>query len=94
MPFADWIGRKTENGLVKRRDTVWCECEVDGEEEIVTDRRGLREIPKGWYRYRTNPNQPFPWIISGRIRINWTLDHAEVEKICREHGVEAQKMEV
>ena len=24
VPFVDWIGRKTENGLVQRRDTVWC----------------------------------------------------------------------
>ena len=94
VPFADWIGRKIDSGLVQRRDTVWCECEVKGIEQIVEDRRGLRVLPKDWYWYCTRPNQPFPWIISNRIRINRMLDHAEVEKICQEHGVKAQKMEV
>ena len=94
VPLADWIGKKTPEGtLVQRRNTVWAECEVDGQEQIVTERNGLRDIPDGWYYYKTKPCQPFPWIISNRIKINRILSHEEVCAICREHGVEAQRME-
>lgn len=94
VPFSDWIGKKGPDGqLLQRNDTVWCECEVSGDEVAVSDRHGLRTIPDGWYYFRTKPGQPFPWIISRRIFIRRLLDHAEVEKICREHGVEAQRME-
>lgn len=94
VPFTDWIGKKGEDGsLLQRSDTVWCECEVDGNEITVPGNRGLRTIPEGWYYYRTKPGQPFPWIISKRIFIKRLLTHAEVEEICRAHGVEAQRME-
>ena len=94
VPFTDWIGKKASDGtLVQRKDTVWCECEVDGREITVTGRFGLRTIPDGWYYFRTKPNQPFPWIISNRIFIRRKLGHAEVEEICSLHGVTAQKME-
>ena len=90
-PFRDWIGKPGEDGrLLQRPDTVWIECEVEGEEQIVTDRRGLRSLPHGWYRYRTRPGQPFPWIISDRIRLVSPLEQAEVESICTAHGVKAQ----
>ena len=93
VPFTDWIGKRQGDGLVQRKDTVWCECEVDGKEQMVTERNGLCSIPDGWYYYRTKPNQPFPWIISRRLFIRKKLSHGEVEAICRAHGVEAQKME-
>ena len=93
VPFTDWIGKKQGGTLVQRKDTVWCECEVDGEQVFPTARNGLRTIPEGWYYFRTKPGQPFPWIISDRIRINRILSRAEVEKLCRDHGVEAQRME-
>ncbi len=94
VPFTDWIGSRGPDGkLYQRSDTVWCECEVDGSEVTVTDRYGLRTIPEGWYYFRTKAGQPFPWVISKRIFIKRMLTHAEVEEICREHGVEAQKME-
>ena len=94
VPFTDWIGKKGRDGrLYQRKDTVWCECKVDGDEITVTDRHGLRTIPHGFYYFRTKPDQPFPWIISERIWIKRMLDHAEVEDICREHGVMAQELE-
>ena len=93
VPFTDWIGKKAGDVLVQRKDTVWCECEVEGEQEKSVPRTGLRTIPHDWYYFRTKLNQPFPWIISNRIRINRILEHAEVESICLAHGVQAQKME-
>lgn len=93
VPFTDWIGKKEGGRLVQRKDTVWCECEVSGREQTVNDRSGLKVLPSDWYYYRTRPHQPFPWIISNRIRINRLLSHDEVEEICRANGVKAQAME-
>ena len=94
VPFTDWIGKRADDGsLRQRKDTVWCECEVDGEEIPVSDRRGLRTIPHGFYYFCTRPGQPFPWVISERIFINRIISHGEVEEICLRHGVKAQKME-
>ena len=94
VPFTDWIGRKGRDGrLYQRKDTVLCECEVDGDEVTVTDCHGLRTIPHGFYYFRTKPDQPFPWIISERIFIRRVLDHAQVEEICKKHGVLAQGLE-
>ena len=94
IPFTDWIGKRGSDGrLYQRRDTVWCECEVDGKEEIVTEKNGLRILPSDWYFYKTNSRQKDPWIISNRIKLNRILTHAEVEQICLKHGVEAQKIE-
>lgn len=93
VPFTDWIGKKEDGRLVQRKDTVWCECEVRGRKQSVTDRHGLKVLPSDWYYYRTNPSQLFPWIISNRIRIRRVLSHAEVEEICRAHGAKAQPME-
>ena len=93
VPFTDWIGKKQGDGLVQRKDTVWCECEVEGKQEKSVSKRGLKTIPHDWYYFKTKPNQPFPWIISNRIRIKRILTHEEVEQICLHHGIEAQKME-
>ena len=94
VPFTDWIGKRSEDGtLIQRKDTVWCECEVEGNEVEVTDRWGLTTIPDGWYYFKTKPKQPFPWIISDGIFIRRKLTHAEVQDICRKHGVKAQEME-
>ena len=91
VPFTDWIGKRTGDGsLAQRPDTVWCECEVEGKGQTVTNRNGLRELPETWYYFRTKANQPFPWIISRRILIKRKLSHAEVERICQKHGVKAQ----
>ena len=95
VPFTDWIGKKGEDGrLYQRKDTVWCECEVDGDVEIVTDRNGLRRLPRDWYYFKTNSRQKDPWIISNRILIRRILPRSEVEEICKAHGLSAQPMEM
>ena len=55
VPFTDWIGRKGPDGrLYQRKNTVWCECEVEGDVEVVADRNGLRRLPCDWYYFKTN----------------------------------------
>ena len=93
VPFTDWIGKRNGDCLLQRKNTVWCECEVEGKQEQNVPKYGLRTIPNDWYYFCTKPNQPFPWIISKRIKINRILDHDEVERICRQHGIEAQEVE-
>lgn len=93
VPFTDWIGKREGDLLVQRKDTVWCECAVEGQQEHPSGRYGKRTLPEDWYYFRTRAKQPFPWIISNRILIKRVLNYDEVEKICREHGVKAQKME-
>lgn len=93
VPFTDWIGKKGKDGkLYQKPDTVWCECEVDGDEVLVNQRNGLRTIPDGWYYFKTKAKQPFPWIISNRIFIKRVLTHDEVEQICVENGTHAQPL--
>lgn len=79
--------------LAQRKDTVWCECEVIGKQEFVTNKNGSRELLDGWYYFRTNAKQKDPWIISKLIKINRMLSRADVERICRENGYEPQRME-
>lgn len=94
IPFTDWIGKKEDDGtLVQRRDTVWCECEVVGKEVIVTERNGLRDLPKNWYYFKTNSKQKYPWIISDNIKIKKILTDEEVAEICRANGIEPQRKE-
>lgn len=91
VPFTDWIGKKMSDGtLAQRKDTVWCECEVEGKQHYCNGSRGLLD---GWYYFRTNAKQKEPWIISNKIKINRVLSKAEVEQICRENGYIAQRME-
>lgn len=93
IPFTDWIGKRMPDGtLAQKADTVWCECEVKGKEIKVTDRHGLRELPKGWYFFKTNSKQEDPWIISNKIKINRILTHEEVKEICKVNGKTAQKV--
>ena len=64
IPWTEWIGKKRKDGtLVQRKNTVWCECEIDGDELEVKERNGLKTIPNGWYRFKTNSKQKEPWII-------------------------------
>ena len=94
VPFTDWIGRKMPDGtLAQRKDTVWCECEVIGNQKSVINKNGSRELLDGWYYFRTNAKQKDPWIISKLIKINRMLSRADVERICRENGYEPQRME-
>ena len=93
VPFTDWIGKRQNGVLVQRKNTVWCECEIEGKEQKVSERYGLRILPNDWYYYKTKPNQLFPWIISNRIRIVRILSYSEVVQICARHGVKAQAQE-
>ena len=65
---------------------------MKGKENKVTDRHGLKELPNGWYFFKTNSKQEDPWIISDKIKINRILTHEEVEEICRINGKTAQKV--
>lgn len=94
VPFTDWIGKKQDGKLVQRKNTVWCECEVTGDEQTVTERNGLRVLPDTWYYFKTNTKQPYPWIISNSITINRILTQDEVGDICRQYGLEPQEVEV
>lgn len=95
IPVTDWIGKREADGtLVQRKDTVWCECEVRGDQLTVTDRRGSRELLDGWYYFRTNSKQKDPWIISKELKVNRILADNEVDEICLRHGVIPQRREV
>lgn len=95
IPFTDWIGEKqTDGSLAQRKDTVWCECEVEGNQLEVTSRYGSRELLDGWYFFRTNSKQKDPWIISNKLKINRILSSEEVADICRANGIEPQKVAV
>lgn len=94
IPYTDWIGKKTDDGtLVQRKDTVWCECEVNGRELKVTDRNGSRILLNGWYKYKTNSKQKNPWIISNKVLIKRVLTDDEVSEICESNGIQAQRKE-
>jgi len=93
IPFTDWIGKRQPDGtLAQRPDTVWCECEVEGKQLEVTDRYGSRELLNGWYYFKTNSKQVDPWIISNKIKVNKILSNEEVVNICKNFGIEAQKI--
>lgn len=95
VPYTDWIGRRDNDGtLVQRKDTVWCECEVRGNQIEVTERYGLRTIPEGWYYFKTNSKQEKPWIISKELKIVRILSNEEVDEICANYGLVAQKREI
>lgn len=92
VPFTDWIGQRMPDGsLAQRPDTVWCECEVRGEQVESKTRNGYRIVPKdSWYYFRTNSRQDKPWIISDWIKVNRILERNEVEELCARHGLIAQ----
>lgn len=95
IPFTDWIGKRSEDGtLVQRSDTVWCECEVKGDEVECKTKNGYSMVPKNsFYYFKTNSKQKRPWIISDLIKINRILNHDEVVFICNQYGIQAQEVE-
>lgn len=94
IPYTNWIGKRMPDGsLVQRSDTVWCECEVKGSEQTVTSRRGLRTLPDGYYKFKTNPKQKDPWVISRVLFIKRILSDDEVDNICKANGLTAQVRE-
>lgn len=92
IPFTDWIGKRMPDGtLAQKPDTVWCECEVKGDEIECKNRYGYREIQRNkWYYFRTNSKQKNPWIISDWLKINKILSRNEVVQICEANGIKAQ----
>lgn len=109
IPLATHIGKKTPDGLVQAKDTVWCEVEYsdkyDYQAEAIqngVNKNGklnlknayLKHIPvKGYYLYKTNPMMFGEWIICGSIKVNRILTNEEVKEICKSYGYEAQKVE-
>jgi len=93
IPFTDWIGERQSDGtLAQKPNTVWCECEVQGNQLNVTNRYGSRELLDGWYYFRTNSMQKDPWIISNQIKVVRILSNEEVSTICRANGIEPQRV--
>ena len=94
IPFTDWIGEKQDDGsLAQRKDCVWCECEVKGDEVESKTRQGYRIVPEdSWYYFKTNSKQNEPWIISDWIKVTKILSNEEVADICRANGIEPQKI--
>ena len=95
IPDSPWIGKRIENGiLIRRKDNVWCECEVKGKLIECTERNGFKDVPDdSYYLFRTNSKQQRPWIISDWIKVNRILSDEEVFAICRENGIEPQPVE-
>ena len=96
VPFTDWIGEKQEDGtLAQRKDCVWCECEIRGDEIESRTRNGYEIIPDdSYYFFRTNSKQINPWVISDWIKIIKILSNEEVAEICRAKGIEPQRLAV
>lgn len=94
IPFTDWIGEKQDDGtLAQRKDCVWCECEVKGDEVESKTRQGYRIVPEdSWYYFKTNSKQERPWVISDWIRVTKILTNEEVAEICRANGIEPQRV--
>ena len=93
IPFTDWIGEKQDDGsLAQRKNTVWCECEVTGKQLEVKDKNGSKVLLDGWYYFKTNSKQKEPWIISNKLTIKRILTNEEVADICRENGIEPQRL--
>lgn len=94
IPFTDWIGERQDDGtLAQRKDCVWCECEVKGDEIESKTKNGYRIIPEdSYYYFKTNSKQERPWIISDWIKVNKILSNEEVADICRANGIEPQRV--
>ena len=96
VPFTDWIGKKQPDGtLIQRKDTVWCECEIKGNQIEAKVKNGYDIVPdESYYFFRTNSKQKEPWIISDKIKIKRVLTDAEVSEICAAKGIVAQRKEI
>lgn len=94
IPYTDWIGEKQDDGtLAQRKDCVWCECEIKGNEIESKTKQGYDIIPNdSYYFFRTNSKQIDPWVISDWVKVNKVLSNEEVAEICRANGKEPQKL--
>lgn len=109
IPLANHIGTKQDDGtLAQAKDTVWCEVEISSDidytdqvkqykknGEVNHVKSYMTELPtNGYYWFTTNPNAKAKWLIAGAIKVNRILDYDEITKLCREKGLEPQRMEV
>lgn len=96
IPFTDWIGEKQDDGtLAQRKDCVWAECEVRGTELETKTKDGYDIVPEdSYYYFKTNTKQERPWVISDWMMVNRILSNDEVAEICRENGIEPQRLAV
>jgi len=100
-PLADHIGKRINDKLYQRKNSVWCEIEILGEKDYTAEAKKensrdsyLKYIPEnGYYWYQTNPNAKVRWLIAGEIKINRILSNEEVAKLCRSAGFEPQEIE-
>jgi len=96
VPFTDWIGKKQPDGtLMQRKENIWCECEIRGNQIEAKVKNGYDIVPdNSYYFFATNSKQESPWIISDWIKINRILSNEEVALICKQNGVEPQSIEL
>ncbi len=108
IPFTDWIGKRQPDGtLAMKPDTVWVEVVYNAEHNYTPEAREngwragrwarqraqLDRIPQeGFYYYFTNSKQERPWIIASEMYITRILSNEDVAEICRENGIEPQKI--
>lgn len=106
IPYVKHI-YSTHNGERYMKDgCYWCEVEyktdkcysAEAREEgwrggrWAASRAYLKRIPVGgYYKYKTNPQMVGEWIICGEMRIIRVMNDEEVERICRENGLEPLK---
>lgn len=100
--------KQKDGTLAQSKDTVWCEIEIsdninytDQAKQNGINKKGkaipikscLKDIPSdGFYYFQTNNQAKAVWMISGSIKVNRILSHEEVINICRDYGLEAQKI--
>lgn len=93
MPIASHIGVKDANGdiVARRANEVWAEVEVSADVDYQTEAgdKDIKHMPTdGMYRYKTNPNMPGKWIISGSMKVNRVLTENEVNQILEDNGID------
>ena len=92
MPIASHIGVKDANGdiVARRANEVWAEVEVSADVDYQTEAgdKDIKHMPTdGMYRYKTNPNMPGKWIISGSMKVNRVLTENEVNQILEDNAI-------
>lgn len=107
FPLADHIGKRMPDGtLAQAKDTVWCEVEISSDIDYTESVRVfkkdgtinnvkscMKDIPlNGYYWFQTSPNATCRWLIAGAIKIERILSNKEVEIICSNNGLVAQRI--
>lgn len=104
LPLADHIGKRMPNGkLYQRKNSVWCEVEINGNIDYTAKAAEGKKLPRdqylkyapsdGYYWYNTNPSAKIRWLIAGEMTIKRILTQDEVNKLCLKHGLKPQPVE-